>query len=323
MDDGPIDVQVGMDALDRKLLWILQRNARITYRVLSEKLDISIPSIQKRMVSLEGSGRIRKYSANINLRALGATFVVIRGRTHALFPQDVVDRMGKNESIMTAMCGGNGNLIIGIFLRSLSDLDSIVQYVREEGKVSDPEILFVTSESDITCTRRHSLSQEPSESDITNLDYRIINALHDNARRPIVEVADIVGVSVKTVSRRLSRLMDEGLIDLQVIAYPNLNEDLVSLVEIGMKPGHQRKQVIEKARQLPGDFIDEDICFSNAPNKMFLSLNTQTINELNNMLFQIKKIEGVASVTHDIIVYQQYFDTWRDKVLAQKGKNAS
>ena len=181
---------------------------------------------------------------------------------------------------------------------------------------------MVTSESDITCTSKAVSAQKPLATDLTNLDQRIIWALHDNARKSVSDVAGCVGVSAKTVSRRLSRLVDNGLIDLHVLAVPNLDEDLISLVMVRLKPNAQRRRTIEKVRRIPGDFVDEDLSFSNAPNLIMFSLITQTISELNSMLCQIRRIEGVDSVTHDILIYQQYFETWRDRQLGERVRSS-
>ena len=101
-----------MDQLDRRLLRILERDARITYRELSERLGISIPSVQKRMVSLEETGRVLGYSAHIGLQALGGSMVIVQGTSTADFAPDVVDELGKNDSVMTVMCGNRNDLVM-------------------------------------------------------------------------------------------------------------------------------------------------------------------------------------------------------------------
>ncbi|WP_019177434.1 Lrp/AsnC family transcriptional regulator [Methanomassiliicoccus luminyensis] len=307
-----------MDQLDRKLLRILERDARITYRELSEKLGISIPSVQKRMVSLEGSGRILGYSAHISLLALGGSMVVIQGRSEADFAPDVVDELGKSDSVMTVMCGNQNDLVIGVFLRDLSELDTIVSYIREVGKVPDPEVLMVTPGSDITCTRGGGAGGEPQLSDLTALDLRIIWALHKNARRSISDVAEDIGISSKTVSRRLGRMVESGAIDFHVMALPNLDEDLMTVLHLRIGPDAPRQSVIRKVRDLPGDFIDEDLSFSNEPDLIMFVLFTQNLSELKDLLHQVRKIEGVVKISHDVILYQQYFGTWRDRLLAER-----
>lgn len=307
-----------MDQLDRRLLRILERDARITYRELSERLGISIPSVQKRMVSLEETGRVLGYSAHIGLQALGGSMVIVQGTSTADFAPDVVDELGKNDSVMTVMCGNRNDLVMAVFLRDLSELDAIVSFVRQKGAIPDPEVLMVSPGSDISCTRNDGSLQRPDVSELTNLDLRIIWSLHKNARRPVSDVAADIGVSSKTVSRRLNRMIDRGLIDFHVLALPNLDEDLMTVLQLRIGPDADRRAIIQKARAIPGEFIDEDLSFSNRPDLVMFVLFTQTLNELRTLLYQVRKIEGVVNISHDVFLYQKYFDTWRDRLLADK-----
>lgn len=45
-----------------------------------------------------------------------------------------------------------------------------------------------------------------------NLDYSIIAQLQENGRRPFTEIARSLGVTEGTVRKRVSRLLDEGLV---------------------------------------------------------------------------------------------------------------
>ncbi len=296
----------------------MERDVRITCREISEKLGISIPSVQKRIASLEGTGRILGYTAHIGLQALGGSMAVVQGRSGADFAPDLVDELGKNDSIMTVICGNQNNLVIAAFLRDISDLDNVVSFIRNEGKIPDPEVLLVNQGSDISCTRLVRSKERPQLADLTDLDMKIIWALHKDARRPISDVAEEIGVSSKTVGRRLARMMDRGSIDLHVMAVPNLDEDLQIILQVRLSPGAERADIVEQVRRLGGDFVDEDLTFSNSPDLVMFVLFTQTLMELKGLLFQVREIEGVAKVSFDTALYQKYFDTWRDDLLAER-----
>ncbi len=59
------------DAIDRKILDELQRNARISWVELSEKVNLSASACQRRVQSLEDEGVITGFSATVDPRALG------------------------------------------------------------------------------------------------------------------------------------------------------------------------------------------------------------------------------------------------------------
>ena len=60
-----------MDALDRKILNIMQKNSRITVKQIAEECFISSPSVSVRLQNLEGLGYIRTYQAILDHQKLG------------------------------------------------------------------------------------------------------------------------------------------------------------------------------------------------------------------------------------------------------------
>ena len=60
-----------LDDLDRRLLSLLQEDARVPTAELARRLDLSGPGLQKRLRKLEDQGVIRGYSTIINREAVG------------------------------------------------------------------------------------------------------------------------------------------------------------------------------------------------------------------------------------------------------------
>ncbi|MGH1784522.1 Lrp/AsnC family transcriptional regulator [Enterococcus gallinarum] len=60
-----------MDNLDRKILNIMQQNARVTVKQIAEQCFISSPSVSVRVQNLETLGYIRSYQALIDYQKLG------------------------------------------------------------------------------------------------------------------------------------------------------------------------------------------------------------------------------------------------------------
>ena len=61
--DGVINV---MDKIDKKIVQILQKNARATISQMSEEVSLSMPAVSERVKKLEASGIIKQYTAIIN-----------------------------------------------------------------------------------------------------------------------------------------------------------------------------------------------------------------------------------------------------------------
>ncbi|MCA4809778.1 Lrp/AsnC family transcriptional regulator [Empedobacter stercoris] len=64
------------DTLDQQLLMYLQENSKITYKELSDKLNLSSTAIHERIKKLEKSGIISKYVALVNRRLISKELLV-------------------------------------------------------------------------------------------------------------------------------------------------------------------------------------------------------------------------------------------------------
>jgi DNA-binding Lrp family transcriptional regulator len=63
-----------MDAIDRKILALLQENGRLTVTELAGKVGLSVSPCHRRLRELENSGTIRGYRAVVDPTAVGLTF---------------------------------------------------------------------------------------------------------------------------------------------------------------------------------------------------------------------------------------------------------
>ena len=61
----------GIDELDRRLLALLQDNARRSSAELARKLKLSAPGLQKRLRKLENRGVIQRYATLVNREKVG------------------------------------------------------------------------------------------------------------------------------------------------------------------------------------------------------------------------------------------------------------
>lgn len=62
---------VKLDATDRKILAILQKEARITFKEIGEAVSMTRPAVRERVLRLEATGIISGYHAEIDTDALG------------------------------------------------------------------------------------------------------------------------------------------------------------------------------------------------------------------------------------------------------------
>lgn len=60
-----------LDAIDRKILAVLQADGRITMQELADRVGLSVSPCHRRVKLLESSGVISRYTAQVDQKALG------------------------------------------------------------------------------------------------------------------------------------------------------------------------------------------------------------------------------------------------------------
>jgi Lrp/AsnC family transcriptional regulator for asnA, asnC and gidA len=85
-----------LDDIDKEILKILQENAKTSYRVIQEKLNISIGTIHNRIAKLEKNGIIEGYTLKLNTEKLGykLTFL-IRIQIDGKHTAEILDQISK------------------------------------------------------------------------------------------------------------------------------------------------------------------------------------------------------------------------------------
>ncbi len=84
-----------MDAIDKKLLQLLQADTKKTTKELSSKLNLSVTAVYERIKKLEREGIIEKYVAVLNRNKINKGFVVF---CHIKLIQHSKDFLTKFES---------------------------------------------------------------------------------------------------------------------------------------------------------------------------------------------------------------------------------
>ncbi|WP_426107974.1 Lrp/AsnC family transcriptional regulator, partial [Massilia sp. TSP1-1-2] len=63
-----------LDAYDRKILALLQENARLGFSEIGRRIHLTSPAVAERVRRLEEAGIIEAFTARLNLRKLGYSF---------------------------------------------------------------------------------------------------------------------------------------------------------------------------------------------------------------------------------------------------------
>lgn len=298
-----------MDKTDIILTQLLLRNSRLPYREFADKLGLSVNAVHKRIQALTESGIIRTFTAKVSLSALKALHVLVFGSSEAHSVDETCEKLGKNDSTYWVAVAGGNYLYVGAYLQNISELEPYVAYVKKEAQMSDPTVGIVHEEPLLP----------PREKTLHPLDYQIIYTLHKNSRKPISEIAEEISVSAKTVRRRLSRMIHEGLIELSIEWYPDVSNDIMTIFHLHPKASADKIKIstLLTKKYSPNAFFSWS--FSNLPNLLLCVVWTSSMKELRDIRRGFQGEEVFESVVPNVLYTGHIFDTWRDKLVLEKG----
>jgi DNA-binding Lrp family transcriptional regulator len=279
----------------------------MSYRELADKLDLSVTAVHNRIQALIEMGIIRRFTAAPSSFARGAIHILIYGTSKASPVSGIVAKLHGHGSIYWLAVAGGNVLYVGAFIRDITELDELARFVKQEAQISEPTVGITTS------PLPPNIQVSMIQTDLCELDYRIINSLKDNSRKATAAVAEELGVSTKTVSRRLARMKKNYLIQLGLDWFPDASNDIISVFHINLKDGaniNSANMVMQ--RNYPNTLFYWG--FSNIPSSYFFMVWTPSSKELNEVRESIERMDSVQSVMPNVIYTGYTFPTWKDQV---------
>jgi len=203
--------------------------------------------------------------------------------------------------------GGGNFLYIGANLKNIAELEPLVRFVKENAEMPEPAVGITFSPIP------PFLKNFKFDSKLCDLDYKIIRSLKDDSRKATSVIAQELGVSAKTFSRRLTRMINNFLIELSIEWYPDASNDIISAVHIHLKPDASPNTpdvIIQK--YYPNTLFYWG--FSNIPNEYIFFVWTPTSKELKDIRDKIEQEPSVQSVAPNIIYTGYVLHSWRDEI---------
>jgi DNA-binding Lrp family transcriptional regulator len=303
-----------MDDTDRELVLLMNANPRIHIREIASKLGISKQAVHHRMQVLIEKGVIRGMTAGISVSYLDAVPVGISGHSKTVSMEKTLDRLGDSELTRRVVVAGGNYLYVVGFLRNVSDLDSYVDFVKREGEIEEPIVGIYCLDDGLM--PGYSVDgggrQKKAHKELSALDLKIIASLKYSARRPVGEIAAMVGASAKTVRRHLSSMMADGSLDMS-LPYDGLSGgDMFLLMHVNLKNGADKKEV---AKRLMSKRYFRDQYFrshSNLSNFLVWVFWSDKIADIRIALRETGEDEDVHSVMLNFAYLERIYPTWRD-----------
>ena len=317
-----------MDEIDFGICMMLVQNSRIPYRELAELFNMSVNSIHKRIKSMVELGIIHNFNTKLSfLNFANPVHTIMYGYSQIENKAGLLQELGSHECIFNVTQASDHLFYIHALLRNHNELDPLVSFVRKKAEINDIEIGLVSlapspnvpHAKDSNQIYNQNNSAELRQKPLSKLDFLIVNALKDNSRKPISDIADEVGASTKTVRRHLDKMIKDILIDFSIDWYPDKSAVIISIVIIKLKSSTNVDKVnlLDEIRKKHGQIILFSWNLSNLPNQLLVCVWAHSMKELQTLEASLMAM-AFDSVNITILVKGLMFPTWRDKYLEDK-----
>jgi Lrp/AsnC family transcriptional regulator, leucine-responsive regulatory protein len=140
----------GLDAIDERILALLQENARRTFGDIGRQVGLSAPAVKRRVDRLEESGVVRGYTAIVDHAYLGLAveaFTELRfaGSTRVDDIEEIAHDVPEVHAIFTV--AGDPDALAWIRVSDVPNLKRVIDRLRSTGKVTGTKTLMVLSSS--------------------------------------------------------------------------------------------------------------------------------------------------------------------------------
>ena len=147
----------------------------------------------------------------------------------------------------------------------------------------------------------------PKNYEIDNTDYKILEILRDDAKKPYTEVAKKVHVSQGTIHVRMSKMEEAGIIDKTTlkINYAKLGFDITAFIGIYLEKSALYEQVLAKLKEIPEI---TSIHYTTGNYSMFVKIYCRDTNHLKEVLHdKMQQVEGIER-TETMISLEESLD---------------
>ncbi len=215
---------IELDALDRRLLYELDQNARQHFSELARAVKQGRDRVEYRVQRLIDSGVIRGTTVVVNLYKLG--FGIYKTYLKIQNQRKEVERFLKAlrahpRVFWIAICDGNCDLTISIAARSPLEFYEIQSEVFSEHSSVILDF-YVTTLAGVWAYRKKYLYKagthffffggKPDSLQLDPLSYGMLRLLSSDARMPLNEIAGKIGCSVAAAKNRLEKLEEQKIV---------------------------------------------------------------------------------------------------------------
>lgn len=167
-----------------------------------------------------------------------------------------------------------------------------------------------------SCIKFYDRDMPATHIGLKSLDWRIIKSLRFDAFKRPSKVADELGLSIKTVRKRLQRMTDNNAIIIVPVIHPGEIPDTISYGLLFFLDEERREETVRSIFEA----FQQTYFLAFTPllgNLMLLNV-ARTLGETEDALLQAKSIGGVVDVRQLVLKELREYTEWMDREIERK-----
>jgi DNA-binding Lrp family transcriptional regulator len=286
-----------LDNIDFNILVTLARDCRTSYSSMGSLIGLTPKSVKARVKRMVRSGVIEKFIVRVNPEGFGYRTARVLVRTsNGITKDDVIQRVKQF-----------GDLAYHVHHMGRTSVAALI--IKES--ISKKTIQSLSDSLKPANVRRITVSELPVSTELSETDLRIIKCLLlSGAKMGISEIANELGISEKTTTRRLDRMKEGRLLDFSIQCDP---ASMIGYIQFAILINFEKTHYRDVCERMYREF-QENILYRPSiidPNdQLIFVLFGENVFKVDSVLAKVDSFEGVKSADVYILTKWQYYDDW-------------
>lgn len=293
---------MALDGIDLKILNMLARDGRVSYRSIGAVIGLTTKSVKSRVDKMLSAGIIDKFIAVVNPAVFGYSRTYAVALRKSMLSKEMAERI--------ALVG-----VVGYRFEVLGGAVGFGVGVREEDE--DKARMLLESLAPAIVGVIESRNREVTD-DLTRTDYAILKELVKKPRMEITDIAKATSTSPKTVRRRMEKMAKNRVVEFSIHVNPSaMKGQIVFFLSV-----RAEKQFYSALLEKIYRELDENIIMStnmsNQVDAIGLNMASDDVFKIEGIRARIESLDGVREASVFFPIKLEYPQDWVIKAIDRK-----
>jgi DNA-binding Lrp family transcriptional regulator len=270
--------KVSLDGTDLKILNLLAKNGRLSYRSIGLTIGLTTKSVKSRVDRMLAARVIEKFLARVNPSVIGYKRVYAFALRKNKLNQELLGRINLVGDVQYQfeVMGGVIGFDIAIKEGNEDKIDLLLNSLK-------PALLGVIR------SRNREVPQK-----LTETDYTIMKQLIKNPRIETRDIAVETSISPKTVRRRLDKMIRNHVLEFSIQPNPDAMKGyIVFFLDVRVKDSSHHQNVLQRMYEELHEHFMLSSDMSNQEDNIGLLLGSEDAIGIESIRSRIESLEGV------------------------------